>query len=155
MNEPIVRPAGLDDLATLLSFEQGLIEAERAFDPAISVGDDVRYYDLEWLIASADAEVIVAEIDAATIGCGYAFIQPSKAYLRHRFHSYLGFMYIVPEHRGKGINKMIMQALESWSAAKGVSVLQLEVYVRNEAAIRAYERSGFERNLLEMRKILS
>ena len=36
---PIVRKATLDDLPTLLLFEQGVIEAERPFDPTIKSGD--------------------------------------------------------------------------------------------------------------------
>jgi len=64
-------------------------------------------------------------------------------------------MYVVPEHRGKGVNKRIVEVLESWSAARGVSAVQLEVYVENAAAIRAYEKSGYTRHILEMRKGLT
>ena len=97
---------------------------------------------------------MVAEFEGATIGCGYAFIQPSKAYFRHRIHSYLGFMYVVPEHRGTGVNKRILDVLETWSAARGVTEMQLEVYEENAAAIRAYEKSGYQINILQMRKEL-
>jgi GNAT superfamily N-acetyltransferase len=132
-----------------------MIESERPFDSTIRNGDDVRYYDLEALIASPDAELVVAEIDGDIIGSGYARIESSKAYLKHRRHSYLGFMYVVPEHRGKGVNKRIVEVLESWSASKGVTEIRLEVYVANAAAIRAYEKSGYYRNILEMRKALA
>lgn len=154
MNEIVVRPAVLADLDVLLEFELGLIEAERPFDLSIRTDDHVRYYDLPSLIASPDVELAVAELDAKLIGCGYARIEASKAFLRHRKHSYLGFMYVLPKHRGKGVNRLIMTALESWSAARGVSVLQLEVYIQNDAAIRAYERGGFTNNIVEMRKVL-
>ena len=155
MNELIVRTAVKNDLHVLLKFEQALIEAERAFDPTIRTGDDVRYYDLEWLIESADAEIVVAEFDGETVGSGYAFIQASKAYLQHRFNSYLGFMYVVPEHRGKGVNKQILDVLETWSAARGVTEMQLEVYLQNAGAIRAYDKAGYTGNVLQMRKGLN
>lgn len=155
MNEMIVRPAGLHDLEILLRFEQALIEAERPFDPAIRRGGDVRYYDLSELIGSPDSEVVVAEIDDAVVGCGYARIEPSNTYLRHPKHSYLGFMYVVPEHRGKGVNKRILDALERWSVEQGVTEMKLEVYLGNKSAIRAYEKSGYEGILIEMRKSLS
>jgi GNAT superfamily N-acetyltransferase len=155
MGEIVIRPAVLADLDVLLKFEQAMIEAERPFDSGIRTGTDVRYYDLEALIASDDAEVIVAEIDSEIIACGYARIESSKAYLKHRQHSYLGFMYVVPEHRGKGVNKKVLEVLEAWSDSKGIYELRLEVYVENAAAIRAYEKSGYRGDILEMRKALT
>ena len=152
MGEIVVRPAAPTDLDVLLKFEQAMIEAERPFDRTIRTTGDVRYYDLEELISSADAEIVVAETDDEIVGCGYARIESSKAYLKHRNHSYLGFMYVVPEHRGKGVNKKIVDVLEAWSTSRGISELRLEVYVENAAAIRAYEKSGYSRHVLEMRK---
>jgi GNAT superfamily N-acetyltransferase len=154
MGEIVIRPATLSDLGVLLEFEQAMIETERPFDSSIRTGEDVRYYDLEALIASSDAELVVAEIGGELIGSGYARIESSDAYFRHRQHSYLGFMYVVPEHRGKGVNKKILEALETWSAAKGVMEMRLEAYIENAAAIRAYEKSGYVVNIVEMRKRL-
>ena len=152
MEQIIVRQANLDDLELLLAFEQAMIEAERPFDETIRSGDDVRYYDLEGLISSAEAEVLVAELGSEIIGSGYARIEVSDAYLSHGKHSYLGFMYVVPEHRGKGVNKMIIEALESWSQSQGVTEMRLEVYAGNSAAIKAYEKSGYDALILTMRK---
>lgn len=64
-------------------------------------------------------------------------------------------MYVVPEHRGKGVNKGIIDALESWSASRGVAQMVLEVYLENTAAIRAYEKAGYATSLIEMRKTLT
>ncbi|HJS51460.1 MAG TPA: GNAT family N-acetyltransferase [Pyrinomonadaceae bacterium] len=155
MGEIVVRPAAQTDLAVLLKFEQAMIEAERPFDNAIRTGGDVRYYDLKELITSADSEIVVAEIENKIVGSGYARIESSNAYLKIRQHSYLGFMYVVPEHRGKGVNRKIVEVLETWSAARGVTELRLEVYVENAAAIRAYDKSGYVGHVLEMRKGLT
>jgi GNAT superfamily N-acetyltransferase len=61
-------------------------------------------------------------------------------------------MYVAPEHRGLGVNKRILEGLESWSAARGVNELKLEVYIDNVAAIRAYEKAGYSGIVLEMQK---
>ncbi len=155
MDQVNIRTAKPNDLPVLLTFEQAIIESERPFDETIRSGDDVRYYDLESLISSPDAEVVVAELGPKIIGSGYARIETSDTYLKHREHSYLGFMYVVPEHRGKGINKKIVTALEAWSNSKGVTEMQLEVYVENAAAIRAYEKSGYTGLILQMRRELT
>ena len=132
-----------------------MIEAERPFDETIRSGSDVHYYDLETLIASRDAEVLVAELNSRIIGSGYARIEASELYLKHDRHSYLGFMYVVPEHRGKGINRKIIDALEAWSLSRGVREMQLEVYAANAAALKAYEKSGYDALLVTMRKGLN
>ena len=132
-----------------------MIEAERPFDNTIRTGPDVRYYHLEDLIASKDAELVVAELESEIIGSGYTRIETSDLYLKHRKHSYLGFMYVVPEQRGKGVNKKILEALEEWSRSKGVTELRLEVYVANAPAIKAYEKTGYQTLTLTMRKALT
>lgn len=152
MEQVTIRSANLSDLERLLVFEQAIIDAERPFDATIRDGPDVRYYDLEELLSSPDAEVVVAEVGVEMIGSGFARIERSEAYLKHDEHSYLGFMYVVPKHRGRGINKKIIAALEEWSLSKGVTEMQLEVYVDNIGAIRAYEKSGYSRLILTMRK---
>jgi len=155
MDQVIIRQATLPDLPILLEFEQAVIESERPFDETIRSGPDVHYYDLEALLSSPDAEVVVAEIGSEIIGSGYAGIETSEPYLKHREHSYLGFMYVVPEHRGKGINKKIVAALETWTLSRGVTEMQLEVYAENAAAIRAYEKSGYTGLILQMRRELT
>ena len=155
MDQVIVRRADLDDLEQLLTFEQAMIEAERPFDETIRRGDDVHYYDLEALISSPEAEVLVAELGSEIVGSGYARLEASEAYLEHDKHSYLGFMYVVPEHRGKGVIRMIITALEAWSLSQGVREMQLEVYADNAAARKAYEKSGYGGLLITMRKDLA
>jgi GNAT superfamily N-acetyltransferase len=150
-----IRSAARGDLDVLLAFEQAIIDAERPFDETIRSGGDVRYYDLEGLIASSDAEVLVAEIGSEIIGSGYARIDPAEPYLKHDKHSYLGFMYVVPEHRGKGVNKKITEALESWSLSHDVTEMQLEVYADNVAAVKAYRKAGYQPLILTMRKGLT
>ena len=135
-----------------IEFEQAIIEAERPFDSTIRTEGEVRYYDLADLISSPDAEVVVAEVDSQIVASGYARIESSETYLKHDEHSYLGFMYVVPEHRGKGINGMIVYELEAWSRSRGVTEMQLEVYAANAAAIKAYEKAGYEPLILTMRK---
>ncbi len=150
MNKVIIRKAVLRDLETLLTFEQGVITAERPFDSTLKTGP-VHYYDIEKMITANDVELLVAQLDDKIIGCGYARIEDAKTYLKHQQHAYLGFMYVDPGYRGKGINKMIIDALAKWSASLDVTELRLDVYMPNKAAIKAYEKTGFTGHMLNMR----
>jgi len=151
MEQIIIRKALLSDLETLFSFEQGVINAERPFDSTLKPGH-INYYDIEKMIDATDVELLVAELNNKIIASGYARIENAKPYLQHPQHAYLGFMYVVPEQRGKGINKMIIDALEKWAGSKSITELRLDVYQPNEAAIKAYERVGFVKHMVEMRK---
>ncbi|MDC1379807.1 GNAT family N-acetyltransferase, partial [Algibacter sp.] len=103
---PIIRIATLKDLTVLLRFEQGVIEAERRFDPTIKEGE-VTYYDISELITSPNSEVFVAEIENEIVASGYAKIKTDRHYLKHKKQGYLGFMYVSEDHRGKQLNKYI------------------------------------------------
>jgi len=117
----LVRKARLEDLPLLLEFEQGLIEA------------------------------FVVELNGEIVASGYAKIIKDRSYLKHDMQGYLGFMYSPKHHRGKGYNKLIMDALIAWCKKRHVFELRLDVYDTNPSAIRAYEKAGFKKHLINMR----
>lgn len=150
MNEYIVRTATRDDLPTLLEFEQGIIKAERPYDPTLSP-DPISYYDIGELIDRKDAEVTVVTFENKIVASGYAKIKLSKPYVYHEQHAFLGFMFVDPEHRGKGVNQLIVDELKRWAKSKGLNEIRLEVYAENEGAIRAYKKANFYEHIVRMR----
>ncbi|MTI29323.1 GNAT family N-acetyltransferase [Xanthovirga aplysinae] len=150
MMEIKFRQASLEDLPTLYKFEQAIIAAERPFDPTLKP-DPINYYDLREMIQSRNTEVIVGVFKDEIICSAYVSLNDSKSYLKHEKYAYLGFMYVKPEFRGKGINQKIMGELKEWALVKGVNEVRLDVYNDNNSAIRAYEKAGFNKHLIEMR----
>lgn len=150
MNDITIRKAEPGDLPVLLQFEQGIITAERPFDPTLKEGH-INYYDIAEMITAPNVELLVAEAGGELIGSGYARIESVKIYLKHRHHAFMGFMYVVPEHRGKGVNKMIIEGLKQWVNLQGITEMRLQVYNDNDPAIKAYERVGFVKHMIEMR----
>ena len=145
-----VREATLEDIGKLLTFEQGVIEAERPFDPTLKPGH-INYYDLPHLITSEDSTLAVAELNGEIIASGYARVEEPEAFLKHDKLAYLGFMFVDPDYRGRGINRLIIEYLIKWANAKNIFEIRLEVYVENLAAIKAYEKLGFSKHILKMR----
>ena len=139
-----IREATLDDLSGLLKLEQGIIDSERPYDNFIKE-DDVSYYDIPKLISDADSYMVVLESDRKIVGSGYAQIRQSKACFTHKNHCYLGFIYLDSEYRGAGLGQQILEALKEWGLKKGMKHFHLDVYSKNVAAIRAYEKSGFNK----------
>lgn len=145
-----IRKVTESDLQVLYEFQQGIVEAERAFDPTLKPGI-LHYYDLEQMIRSTNAIVLAAEENGELLGAGFAEIRPAKEYLAHSYYAYLGFMFTRPEARGKGINKKILDGLMDWCKSRGIEEIRLEVYAGNSVARQAYEKAGFKDHLVEMR----
>lgn len=150
MDQIKIRTARAEELPTLLEFEQGIIATERPFDETFIAGP-FHYYDLGKMIESSESEVIVAEIDGALVGAGNVRVMQAKNYNQFQQYAFLGFMYVVPEQRGKGINRLIIRELVQWARQKGFSEVRLQVYADNQPAIAAYEKVGFKKHLTEMR----
>lgn len=147
---PTVRKATKEDLPILDTFMDALVDAERPMDSTIKSGK-VIYYDLENFIINENAVLYVVELNNELVASGYAKIKSNKSYLKHDKHAYLGFMFVPENHRGNGYNKLIVNALLAWSKAKNISEIRLEVYNSNPSAIRAYEKVGFKKHMIEMR----
>lgn len=147
----ITRKATEQDLTVLLEFEQGIVFAERPFNSTLIDGE-IHYYDLLQLIQSENALVLVTEVNNEIIASGYAKIKKTENnYSNFDEYAYLGFMYVKPEHRGKGVNKLILDELIGWAKSKNISEVRLDVYSQNESAVKAYEKAGFESLLTTMR----
>lgn len=146
----LIREAKSEDLATLLDFEQEIIKVERPMDPTLGK-DPISYYDLGAMLLDKTVYVVVAEVDGQLVASGYAKVKNANLYLDHTQYAYLGFMYTVPEFRGRGINGRIVQECVKWANNRGLNEVRLTVYPENKAALRAYEKLGFQGHLLEMR----
>lgn len=144
-----LREAVKNDLPRLNEMAQGVVSAERPFNAVIKDGEP-EYYDIGHLIRSDKVCLMVAESDEGLVGCGYAQIKESKSYLAHKYHAYLGFMYVEPEWRGQALNAKIMERLFEWVRSKGAEYCYLDVYADNQAAVRAYEKLGFHSSIVEM-----
>lgn len=147
----IIRTAIIEDLPILLDFEQKIIEAERPMDPTLIQDKKISYYSVKDYILSDHTEVVVAEIEGEIVGSGYGQIRDRKNFFKQKQLGYIGFMYVKDEHRGKGVSQEIIKYLYNWFASKNLEEIRLTVYDQNPRAIRAYEKVGFKKHLIEMR----
>ncbi len=149
-NEINIRIATADDLAILYEFEQGIIAVERPFDPTLKDGL-IHYYDIAAMIEDEKTHVLVACYEQQIIASAYGQIREAKPYLKHSAFLYMGFMFVLDSFRGKGVNKLIINALFEWAKSNNIHECRLDVYDDNPSAIRAYEKAGFKKHLINMR----
>jgi len=82
------------------------------------------------LLAAADADDrLIGELSASGRRAGPAEIGMSVA----------------AEWRGRGVGTALMGACVDWGRERGLHKLSLQVWPHNEAALRLYEKFGFER----------
>jgi ribosomal protein S18 acetylase RimI-like enzyme len=132
-----IRTANLNDLETLLEFEQGVIKAERPLDPFLGDGT-LSYYN----IPVANKELV---------GSGYLKIEDSSHYHKNPKHGYIGFIFVKPAFRGKKISHLILASLKDWGKEKDLKELRLDVYSNNYNALKSYNRFGFTKGLVNMK----
>lgn len=54
-------------------------------------------------------------------------------------------MWVVPNARGTGVSRALLQQLEARASNEGARCLRLETGIKNHAALVLYERAGFTR----------
>ncbi len=70
-------------------------------------------------------------------------------------HAHLFLLYVVPEHRRRGVGKALMQYGETWAKARGDKQIGLQVFANNTPALNLYEQLGFQTQSLWMVKKLN
>jgi putative acetyltransferase len=79
---------------------------------------------------------VVAREDGGAVGCGaLRLLDPTTAEVKR--------MYVVPDHRGKGVGWAVLASLEAAARELAVRRLVLETGIYQEAAISLYRRAGF------------
>lgn len=70
-------------------------------------------------------------------------------------HGYVLALYVVPEHRRRGIATALLQHAQDWAQARGDRQIGLQVFAENEAAIALYRKLGYQTHSLWLNKPLS
>lgn len=92
-------------------------------------------YTVEMLIEEG-VDFHVVRVGGEAIGCGGVQVHGSE-------YAELKRMWIRPEHRGRGLAKLLVERLAEAAAGAGAPVLRLETGIHQYEAIALYERMGF------------
>ncbi|TMB78583.1 MAG: GNAT family N-acetyltransferase [Chloroflexi bacterium] len=90
------------------------------------------------------AETLIAEEDAQAVGFALFFHNFSTFLAQPGI--YLEDLYVVPEHRGGGIGRALLERLAQIAVDRGCGRLEWAVLDWNQDAIRFYERLGAKPN---------
>ncbi len=132
-----VRAAARDDVPVIAELIRGLARYEKLEHEVVMTEELLQaglFGDLPY------AEVVVAEDDATALGFALFF---------HNFSTFLGRpgiyledLFVLPEHRGRGIGRTLLAHLARLAVERGCGRLEWSVLDWNTDAIRFYERLG-------------
>jgi GNAT superfamily N-acetyltransferase len=94
-------------------------------------------YSVARLLAEGVAFFLIRE-DGAPAGCGGVKLVGTE-------YAEVKRMYVRLQFRGLGLARLMLNYLADYSERHGVGVLRLETGIHQHAAIRLYERMGFQR----------
>lgn len=69
-------------------------------------------------------------------------------------HAHIFLLYVMPEHRRRGIGTALMRHAEDWAASRGDRQISLQVFQNNQPALNLYRRLGYQPQSLMMVKSL-
>ncbi len=132
-----LREATVDDISLILRFIRELAEYERLAQDAVATEDLLR----EHLFGERPkAEVLLAHLGSEPVGFALFF---------HNFSTFLGRpgiyledLFVLPEARGKGVGRALLERLAALAVERGCGRLEWSVLDWNEPAIGFYKRLG-------------
>ncbi len=132
-----IRSAAVDDLDLIIGFIRALAEYER-------LADDVRLDRAtlgDHLFGPRPmAEVLIADHDGAPVG--FALFFHNFSTFEGRPGIYLEDLFVVPEARGVGAGKALLQRLAQLALERGCARLEWSVLDWNEPSIAFYKSLG-------------
>lgn len=67
-------------------------------------------------------------------------------------HAHIFLLYVMPEHRRRGVGSALMRHAEDWARARGDHQIGLQVFQSNQPALSLYHQLGYQAQSLWMIK---
>ncbi len=69
-------------------------------------------------------------------------------------HAHIFLLYVVPEHRRRGVGTAVIKYVENWAVQRGDRQIGLQVFPSNPTALNLYNHLGYQTQSLWMLKSL-
>jgi len=157
-----IRPYRDADLPVLRSMIQGLQEAECGMDSSRAHWSDGAAAYTDWTldqIAAHSGAMFMAETpDGTPIGVVTCWRADDPTDItvtaEARIHLYVSDLFVVESWRGRDVAGALLAAAEQYGRHLGLAQMTIGLLAVNQAARRAYEKSGFEDYEMLLRKRL-
>ena len=154
-----IRPARRADLTALGRLGALLVSTHHGFDPKRFIAATPRtergYASfLGSQLEARDVAVLVAEENDTVIGYAYVGVEASDYMSLRGPAGVLHDVVVDPEHRGRGVGRMLLGAALEFLRSRGAPRVVLSTAARNADAQRLFARAGFRQTMIEMTREL-
>ena len=125
-----------EDCGRILEFVHALAEYEKMSDQVVADEATLR----EWIFEKGKAEVIFAVVDGKEVG--FALFCYNFSTFLGKAGIWLEDLFVLPEYRGKGYGKAILQKLASIAVERGCGRLEWYCLDWNKPSIDFYTGHG-------------
>ena len=134
-----------DDLLT------ELIMSERKYDDNVNESYKVDKYYTE--IFDKDYNTLIcASCDGIIVGFIYGFLKYEKGILVKENVGFIDALYVKEKYRNQGIATGLIEEFYKWCDLKDIKSVEIDSFIKNEAACKLYKKFGFEITSYRMRK---
>lgn len=148
-----IEPGGADDVETLVEQWVALAREQRAHDTHILPEANRERIRETFLRRVVTGELLVAREDDEVVGFVSFGMEPGS-FEDDCERGVVSNLYVRPDSRDDGVGSELLSAAETTLAEKGADAVALEAMADNEAAVRFYERRGYEPHRIELEKEL-
>lgn len=85
---------------------------------------------------------LIAEVDGSAMGFVHA--RETNDSISEEVCGTVALLAVAPTAQGRGIGRLLMEAVEDWSREQGYRLLHLEVFANNDKAQAFYQNLGFQ-----------
>jgi ribosomal protein S18 acetylase RimI-like enzyme len=139
MTEPVIRPAGVGDLAAIVRvfLECWTVSYVAVLPAAVLSTMDEKSATALWAGAlDRPGTVLVAEVDGTVLGLARYTVTGADGYLAS--------LYVSPRSQGGGLGGRLLAAAEHGMAGSGARAASLWVFADNAPSITFYRSRGWE-----------
>lgn len=152
---PIVRRATRADLPEIGNLGALLVQEHYDFDPQrflpVRPGTPEGYASfIGTQLEDQEKAVLVAVDNGDVIGYAYAAIEGFDYMALRGPAGVLHDIIVAPEHRGRGVGRLLLDAAFEFLRSRGVPRVVLSTAEQNEGAQRLFASIGFRRTMIEM-----
>jgi GNAT superfamily N-acetyltransferase len=150
--ETTLRRAVTADIPALLELADVLVAYDRQFDPSLDPAYNRSEEGTAWLresLVDTNALVLIASANAdagnaTPLGMLFGRLEESEPWrATGGVLAELEMLCVVPEGRGRGIGKKLVEAFAAWARERGAVRLWVRVSAENSGAVRFYQRELF------------
>jgi ribosomal protein S18 acetylase RimI-like enzyme len=150
-----IRKATIRDFEKLKDIKLKSKIEERKYNKSLKPINKVEkryFYYLKRDLTFKDRAIFIAIENDKIIGIILGKIIDTLSIAKFKKRGYISNLYILPEHRRKGVAKRMVRELMRWFKVNNIKNLRLEVYSKNRPALNVYNELGFKEYATKMKK---